>query len=318
MSASMKSAISKSTWGTVKSSSTNDGAALPPQLTKSSGSIGEVTSILDLDIANAEIKPTLRDGSVSDKFLEFAYNGARLNVKLNDLPDWRKAPFAAAAPKNAPDPVAGKVDFSFVVNLTPEEYDVYKKFETDIVAKLAPRATELMAHTFKKPAPGKPPKTMSVAEFEEAWNSPLKAADPDKGYAATMRISVPTVAMTADGKPRSLPKIYTCKLKGPNAWTRPKPGTVEDLVRNAAVCPVISLFRGIYFGQVGAGMKFVLSSCYVFTNLSGNEGPALDTSHMNIVPDSDDEDDTKPPIKNELALAPFEGDALAGYDDGSA
>lgn len=312
---STKSAISKPAWGAVKSS-INGGGDAAPQLTKPSGTIGDVTSILDLDVSKAEIKPTLRDGSVSDKFLEFAYNGSRLNIKLGDLPDYRKAPFAAAAPKNAPDPVAGKVDFSFVVNLTPEEYDVYKKFETDIVAKLAPRATELMAHTFKKPAPGKPPKTMSVAEFEEAWNSPLKPADPDKGYPATMRISVPTVAMTADGKPRSLPKIFTSKLKGPNAWTKPKPGTVEDLVRNAAVCPVISLFRGIYFGQVGAGMKFVLSSCFVFTNLSGNDGPALDTSHMTIVPDSDDEDDDVKP-KTELALAPGEGDALAGYDDGT-
>jgi hypothetical protein len=315
---SVKSAISKPAWGNVKSSINGAGDA-PPQLTKPStgGPIGDLTSLLDLDLANAEIKPTLRDGP-SDKFLEFAYKGSRLNIKLGDLPDFRRAPFAAAAPKNAPDPRPGKSDFSFVVNLTPEEYDTYKKFETDIIAKLAPRATELMAHTFKKPAPGKPPKTMSVAEFEEAWNSPLKAADPDKGYPATMRISVPTVAMTADGKARTLPKIYTCKLKGPNAWSQPKEGTVGDLKAKAAVCPIVSLFRGIYFGQVGAGMKFVLSTCYVFTNLSGSKNPTFDTSHMNIVPDSEDEEnEVSKPSKTELALAPGDDDALAGYNDGT-
>ena len=297
-------------WGAVEKAdgTTNDAA---PVLKRSSN---EPVKLLDFDTNDLEISPTIKDGSIGDKFVEVSYKKSRLAIKFDDLPDWRRSPFKAGPAQTKDGKQLGD-SWGMVLEISPEEYDKYREIEQHVLKELAPRSTELMNHTLKKPQAGKPPKKISATEFEESYNSPLKPADPEKGYKATIRIGVPHEAVGKDGKPRQMPEILLTKLKGENQWTKPKPGTIHDLDRNIAICPVVKLFRGIYFGNTGWGMRFVLDSAYVFTNLTGNTGPKLNTSHMQEVPDSDDEQETKPNM--EMQVRPFMGDALAGYDDGS-
>lgn len=45
--------------------------------------------------------------------------------------------------------------------------------------------------------------------------------------------------------------------------------------------------------QTGWGIKFMLKSALIFTNLSINSSRSLSTAHMNIVPKSKDEQEKK-------------------------
>ena len=62
-------------------------------------------------------------------------------------------------------------------------------------------------------------------------------------------------------------------------------------------------------------MRYTLKEAYIFTNMSKNSAPTIDTSHMNVVPDSDDEaEEPKPAELEEHAMV---DPSLLTYDDGS-
>ena len=303
----------KRDWGaTQKQQHADDDAA--PLLKRSNNN--EPVKLLEFDTSQLEISPTVKDGSIGDKFCEVSYKRQRLSIKFDDLPQWRRSPFKAGPAKTKDGKQLGD-SWGMVLEISPEEYDRYREIEQHVIRELAPRATELMQHTLKKPAAGKPAKKISPSEFEDLYNSPLKAADPEKGYKATIRIGVPHENVGKDGKPRELPTIWLTKLKGENQWTKPKAGSIHDLDKNVALCPVVKLFRGAYFGNTGWGMRFVLDSAFIFTNKGGNSGPTLDTAHMNVVPDSDDDEPNAKSNQEPGATSDAPPALAGGYDDGS-
>lgn len=271
--------------------------------------------LMDIDTNKFQITPALREGSVGDRFLEVKYDAnAPMKVRFDDLPNFRRWPFKVGPAMKDGKPLGDS--WSGAVDLSPEEYDHYASFEQHLADVLAPRREELMLHTLtKNPKTGKPVVPYTEDQFRLAhFKSQLKPADPDKGYKANMRIGVQHEPFGKDGKPRAMPKIWLTKLLGPNQWTRPKPGTVHDLEKGCAICAVIRVVRGIYFGNTGWGMRYTLDEAWIFTNKSAGSVSSIDTSHMQEVPDPDD-DEVKP--EPETQVRPFMDDALVGYDDGT-
>ena len=203
----------------------------------------QAVKLCDLDVNKLEISPILKEGSVGDRFLEIKYNGNLLLVRFDDLPNFRNWPFNVGPAMKNGMPLGEA--WSGVVELTGAEYDKAMSIEQHIIETLKPRCQELMGHTLKKDKAGKPIDKYSERTFEAAdFNSQIKPADVEKGYPANFRIGVQHDAFGKDGKPRTMPRIYLTKWKGPNSWTKPKVGKVEDLSRNCAVCAVVQVFRG--------------------------------------------------------------------------
>lgn len=320
--------IQKKEWGDVKklaSESKKTDKALvvdetaprlqrPPSNTASGGGMeSPAVKLIEFDVTKLQITPTLREGSIGDKFLEVKYDGNMVKMRFDDLPSFRRWPFKAG-PAMKDGKKLGEA-WSGAVDLSPEEYDHYVSVEQHLADVLAPRAEELMLHTLtKNPKTNKPVVPYSEDQFRLAdFKSQLKPANPDKGYKANMRIGVQAEPFTTDGKPRAMPKIWLTKLLGPNQWTKPKPGTVHDLEKGCAICAVVRVVRGIYFGATGWGMRYTLDEAWIFTNKSAGSISSIDTSHMQELPDPDDEVKPEPETK----VRPFMNDALQGYDDGT-
>lgn len=247
----------KREWGAVDTpheQSINDKA---PKMTRLDSADKDI-KLMDLDVDKIEIDPVLKDGSIGDKYCEVKYNGSLVVLKFDDVPGWRRSPFKAGPAKKADGTQLGE-SWGMVVELNPEEYEKYREIEQHLIAKLSPRATELMGHTLKKPQPGKPAKKISATEFEDSYNSPLRAADAEKGWKATMRIGVQHEQTNKDGKPRKMPDINLSEYYGGNDMTPKEVGSIDDLNRNIAMCPTITLSRGIYFGNVCMPASHALS-----------------------------------------------------------
>lgn len=325
-------AIQKKSWGAVKKSTTaakeeDSGPtkvevdASAPRLVRlatSGTDSSQAIKLEDFDTSKLEISQVQKEGSIGDKFLEAKYNGNLLLLRFDDLPNFRYCPFKAGPARKKDGTQLGE-SWSFVVELKGHEYDKAASIEQHVIDTLKPRCEELMSHTLKKDnKTGKPLVKYTETAFERAdFNSQLKPADTEKGYPASFRIGVQHEAVGKDGKARIMPKIWLTKLKGENQWTKPKPGTIHDLERGCAISAVVRLVRGIYFGNTGWGMRYTLHEAYIFTNMSKGSQPSIPTSHMQEVPDSDDEDEAvKTEVKEEEAR-PFMEAALIGYDDGS-
>jgi hypothetical protein len=322
-------AIQKKEWGAVKKPAPdlkkpdkvaavdNTAPRLQRPPTNSTGGGGgmdtPVVKLMDFDVGKFQIVPELREGSVGDRFLEVKYDGNMIKIRFDDLPGFRRWPFTAGPAMKDGKPLGDS--WSGAVDLSPEEYDHYASVEQHLADVLAPRAEELMLHTLtKNPKTGKPVVPYTEDQFRLGhFKSQLKPADPDKGYKANMRIGVQNEPFTKEGKPRAMPKIWLTKLLGPNQWTKPQPGTVHDLVKGCAICAVIRVVRGVYFGNTGWGMRYTLDEAWIFTNKSAGSVSAIDTSHMQEVDDPDDEPKAKP----ETQVRPFMNDTLPGYDDGT-
>jgi len=272
----------------------------------------------DIDVAKLEIGPELKAGANGDKYMEIKYEGKRLAIRFNVIPEYTRSPFKAG-PAMKDGKQIGKA-WGMVVEITPEQYDKWIAVEDKLIKTLKKRRNELMDHVLKTDRSNKKiPKT--EADFEQDFNTILKPANPEKGYKATMRLAVQHEAKDPDsGKPKRMPSILLTKLKGPSQWTKPRPGTIEDLMANIAISPMASVSRGIYFGGTGWGLKLSLDEAYIFTNLAGNQGPVQDVSGMTVVPDSDDEDEATKRLKNneETSVRPFLPDASGdGFDAGN-
>lgn len=236
--------------------------------------------LMKLDFTKLEFGTKVETGKQGDKFVRCTYDGgARLEISLAELPNYCRAPFAAGPAKTADGAQLGTAS-SMAVELTPEQYDKWVAFEALVVKKLQPLRNDLFPADAKKKKGG-----LSEENFADKYNTKLSPANVEKGYPALLRMHIETEP------DRPAPKIQLMHLLEGNRCTRPKAGSVDDLVSRAAVVPVISLVRGIYAGQTGLGCKFAGTAIDVLTNLQITNAPEVDYSGVEFVdeetPDSD-------------------------------
>lgn len=321
--------IQKKQWGAVKPSNAipnvakdvaaaaagGDAAPRFQRASPASGG-GFAIKLTDLDTNKLEIGPVLKDGMIGDKFMEVRYEGKMLKLRFDDMGQYRIWPFQAG-PAVSKDGTKYNDKWGGAVELSGEEYDLYRGFEAAIVERLKPRFEELMAHAQKKGRDGKPLESYTQHKFTNVdFNSQVEPANVEKGYPPKFRVGVQHEAVGAmDGKPRTMPKIWLTKLMGENTWTKPRPGTIDDLTKKCAVNAVFRVFRGVYFGQSGWGMRFTLDEAYIFTNKSADSQSSIDTSMMKIVPDPDEENEPKPPLEENIVS--IDDAALATFDNGT-
>ncbi len=228
--------------------------------------------LMKLDFDKIEFGTKVETGKQGDKFVRCTYDGgARLEISLAELPNYCRAPFPAGPPKTADGAQLGTA-YSLAVELTPEQYDKWVAFEALVVKKLQPLRNELFPADAKKKKGG-----LTEENFADKYNTKLSPANVEKGYPAILRMHIET------DPDRPAPKIQLMHLLEGNKCTRPKVGSVEDLVARAAVVPVISLVRGVYAGQTGLGCKFAGTAIDVLTNLQISSAPEVDYSGVEFV-----------------------------------
>lgn len=252
--------------------------------------------LMELDFEKLEFGTKVEAGSQGDRFVRLNYDGSRLEIALKTLPDWARSPFAAGPPKTADGNALGTA-WGMATELTMEEYEKWAALEAHVIKKLQPLRNELFPADAKK----NPKKGIDEAFFQLKFNSKLTPPNPDKGYAPGLRVFIET------DPSKQMPKIQKFHLLEGNKCTRPIKGDLDDLVAGAAVVLVISLVRGVYAGQTGAGMKFSATGIDILTNLQKTNAPKTDYSGVEFV-------DIETPVDNHApALAPAPADE--GFDD---
>ena len=307
----------KKSWGALDKTSTNgaDVDEPAPKMSKYFGGGGAPVKLADIDVAKFHLSDKKNPGAMGDAYTEMFYDDKRVIFCSGDLGEYAYSPFPCGPVKK--DGVELSPKHSIALEISQEAYDKLREFEDKMVKTHMPNRNHLMSHTFKKAAPGKPPPSISEEQFERDFHSPLMPADPEKGYRPKIKIGVQHPELKRDGTPKPMPTIYTTKLMGPNQWTQPKVAGIEALTAGAAVSGAIfSVVRGNYFGGTGWGWRVALQSCHVFPNKNNSQGHQLDSSHMTVVPDPDD-DEPKFPPPTPITLPDALPNALPGYDDGS-
>ena len=238
--------------------------------------------LMQLDLNKIEFGDKVETGKQGDKFVRCTYEGGRLEIALATLPNYCRAPFPAGPPKTSDGQQLGTA-YGMAVELTPEQYDKWVAFEALVVKKLSPLRNELFPADAKKKKSG-----MSEEAFADKYNSKLSPPNVEKGYPANLRIFIET------DPERPAPKIQLMHLLEGNKCTRPKVGSINDLVAKAAVVPVISLVRGVYAGQTGLGCKFAGTAIDVLTNLQITSAPEVDYSGVEFVDEETPDNATMP------------------------
>lgn len=267
--------------------------------------------LMDLDLDKIEFGTKVERGNQGDQFVRCTYNGGgRLEIAIEALPRFCRAPFAAGPPKTADGNALG-TQWGMAVELTPEQYDKWVAFEALVIKKLMPLRNELFPADAKKKGKG----GMTEDAFADKYNSKLTPAVVDKGYAAHLRIFI------EHDEAKAMPKIQLLHLLDGNKCTRPAKGTVHDLVAKAAIVPVISLVRGIYAGQTGLGCKFAGTAIDILTNLQLTNSPEPDYTGVTFInedtpisvgvrvlenEEAADGSTESPPSARELSVQPFD------------
>lgn len=228
--------------------------------------------LMNLDLDKIEFGTKVEKGNQGDQFVRCTYMGGRLEIAIEALPSFCRAPFAAGPAKTSDGNQLGTA-WGMAVEITPAQYDKWVAFEALVIKKLAPMRNELFPAEAKK----KGKAGMSEDAFADKYNSKLTPPNVEKGYAPTLRIFI------EHDETRQMPKIQLMHLLDGNMCTRPVKGTVHDLVAKAAVVPVISLVRGIYAGQTGLGCKFAGTAIDILTNLQVTNAPEVDYSGVTFV-----------------------------------
>ena len=228
--------------------------------------------LMELDFDKLEFGTRVETGKQGDKFVRCTYDGgARLEISLATLPNFCRAPFPAGPPKTADGTPLGTA-YGLAVALTPEQHDKWAAFEALVVKKLQPLRNELFPADAAKRQGG-----MTEQAFADKYNTKLSPANAEKGYPPLLRMHIET------DPERQTPKIQLMHLLEGNKCTRPKAGSISDLVARAAVVPVISLVRGVYAGKTGLGCKFAGTAIDVLTNLQLTSAPEMDYSGVEFV-----------------------------------
>lgn len=286
-----------------------------------SGNSTPAVVVRNIDVNKFEIGKELKAGKLGDRFLDLKYDGKRVAIKWGEYWEFKRAPFKAGPPKTNKDG-----GWSMQIEIEQDEYDKWIEVEEKLVAALKDRRGELF-EAKKASKPGKEAKEITVAEFEDKFNSILKPADPDKGYKAQMRICLQHEETGPEGRPNKLPRITKACLQSNEkgyGTNNKKQGTIHDLNSNISLSPIAELTRsGIYVGGTGWGLKFNLDSAFIWENMSASTRPEFDMSQCQYFPDDDDNDQAQAAKKlkvsneEEAQVRPFVTDALLGYNDGS-
>lgn len=258
--------------------------------------------LMDLDLEKIKFGTKVETGKQGDKFVRCTYGpeDQRLEISLATLPNFCRAPFEAGPPKMQDGQPLGN-QWSYSVELTPEQYDKWVALEALVVKKLQPLRNELFPAEAKKKKGG-----LTEDNFADKYNSKLTPPNVEKGYPANLRIFIET------DPEKPAPKVQLMHLLDGNKCTRPKLGSVSDLTRGAAVVPVIALVRGVYAGQTGLGCKFAGTAIDVLTNLQRTNEPAVDYSGVEFV---DEETPDAAAAAEPPAAAQDEDDNWGGEDD---
>jgi hypothetical protein len=210
-------------------------------------------------------------------------NGGKLTFSFSKLPDYNRCLFEAGP--FAPTPAAAKEkednakeNCSMQIDITPERYDAWVKFEDYLKAKLFEHHCEMFPQHDKKND------GMSREMFEDKFSSIVSPAG--EKYGPSLRISVtPPGAVYRDGRPMASPNIKTTTLCADmTSITKPKDGSVRDITRDCAISPIASVVRGVYISPTGAwGIKLTLDAAYIVLNMAETAARRVDTPNAIVV-----------------------------------
>ena len=280
-----------------------DTAPAPARMASTSGQ--KVVMLGELDIDKFRLGTELKKGQNGDKYVELFYDDARFTYEVCKLPNYARCPFKAGPYINKETGQEQGSGWNIQVEITQEQLANYNKFENWLIEN----CKKFMHEAFPPKTDKMPP--ITEPEFVRKFNSIVKGADPTKGYMPQIRMAVQHEPVDANGKPRTMPKIYKAHLKenpatGKKGITKPIAGTINDLERGSAIVPVAATSRGVYFGGTGWGIKTPLSTAYILTNCSTANGPSVDTSGVEIFDEETPEDDNVQ-VKRQRVDEPFAG-----------
>lgn len=289
-----------------------DTAPAPARMASTSGQ--KVVTLGQMDIGKFRLGTELKSGTNGDKYVELFYDDARFTYDVCKLPEYARCPFKAGPARSKETGKELGNAWSIAVEVTNEQVANWNEFETWLIEN----CKKFMHEAFPPKNAKAPP--ITEPEFARKFNSLVRGADVDKGYAATIRMAVQHEPVDANGNPRTMPKIFKAHLKenpttGRKGITKPIAGTINDLDRGSAIVPVAALSRGIYFGGTGWGIKMPLSTAYVLTNCATSNGPSVDTSGVEIFDEETPDDDHL--AKRQRNDEPFSGGGGFGgqFDD---
>lgn len=279
------SGVSKSGWGKVKKS------GLAPSVSKTAMTgARQVDStkrppvpLEDVDVSKITFG-AVQEGKMGDRFVTMQYDDGIFEISLAELPDYSRMPFKAGPPVR--DGIALGETWTTRIELTPKQYDKWLEIEAKLLKEMLPLRDQLF--------PSKSKKSMSEEVFKEKMNSQVQGPNVEKGYPASIKITVPH----DEGKQ---PVVELMHLRG-DSITRPTPGSIHDLHAKSAVAVIVQPFRGPYFGNQGGGIKLTARHFAVLTNMLPSSGPNVNYSKVQIL-----DEDT--PVNGERALSTFGDDA---------
>ena len=262
---------------TTTSKRANDGTNDVPPTKRPSGT---ATNVLEADWEELVFgKPFANKYDGYHVGFGFGDDRNRLTLQMTKPPDTVRAPFepkvhttggGGGADKGSSDP-------SFVIELNDASHAKMLAFET----KIKDTAVAKRAEYFNKGkhAPTTRPKT-SDDQLRWDFKSSVKEGNTDKGWLPTLRIGISKTAP---------PTILLSELKPNGKMAKPRIGTVDDLVANAAIVPTIRPNGGMWTGALGFGVKWVLESCLVVTNKSAANGAKIDMGGVEFESDEFEE-----------------------------
>jgi len=275
--------IKKKAWGKVKGGGVASAAA--PTVHLDGGGKRPPVLIEDIDVSKIEFGP-VEDGE-KDRYCRIKYDGGRFEFSFADLPKFARMSFKAGPFEGNKDTPRREGDekWSTRVELTPDQYNkwvaIEEKFNSDMEAH---RVAAYPHDVKKKELP------CSKEVFRSKFRTSVVAADTEKGYAASMKVAVEH----EQGKQPRIQRLHV--LDGPNGeleCTRPKPGTIHQLVAKCAISGGGTIKRGGYFGNFGHGLKVTLTWADIVVNKQESAGPAPNYGGVKWsdapTPDDDDE-----------------------------
>ena len=238
-----------------------------------------VPLLKDIDVESLEMYPP--EKRTNDRVGKICFpGGKRFMFDVEVLPQFSRMPFAPSFPTK--DGVKLSEIMGTRLDLTPEQEEKYLAIEKRWNDMMRPHRVEAYPHDPKKKgAEGKP---ITPEVFDSKAKSQVTGADPDKGYAASLKVRV----LHEEGKQ---PKVLTTMLieEGPHKGknTQPKPGKFSDLKAKCAGAFEGRIRGGGYFGNFGMGLPVTLEAACIVLNKQGSGGPMLDFSETEFVPESE-------------------------------
>ena len=268
----------------------------------------------------------LRKGT-SDSFFPFLYDGQEMLLKLRlckNPSDWIRQPFEAGpyVERNKDSSRYGEViDAKWTSRVDLSNPIVREKLlgleRLAIDHMLAnqddPAFSKLgvpLKKTIMDPATGDDMQGLGGAVPK--YNSNVAyAKDLEKRaqFAPTYKIRVPHEPNAKGG---GMPLIQLCALfEEQNTISKRQTGTIQDLQKNKlAYCPTIRLLRGIYGGNLGVGMSFLLDDCLIITNKSGQDEKETDIGDFKEMDETEEEINAKMASGDYNGSEPFQNGAV--------